>query len=185
MVLGSNCWNPRQQWESKGKETFWIQEKHLLNRYFIFSNEVTLAMTDVDFSVAPLFLLLLSEEGLGRLGSPPLSPWSPSGEPPGQLELFVQCQKSDTSSLLKLSLSLRDVLTRAPPQEAHHRARRPTHSQTLTSFSQLFPLWQKPQDHRLGDLRDLDLVKNCTLGVQRLHFTWFLVLNCSISDLSI
>lgn len=128
---------------------------------------------------------LWSQEGLGRLGSPPLSPWSPSGEPPGQLELFVQCQKSDTSSLLKLSLSLRDVLTRAPPQEAHHRARRPTHSQTLTSFSQLFPLWQKPRDHRLGDLRDLDLVKNCTLGVQRLHFTWFLVLNCSISDLSI
>lgn len=60
MVLRSNCWNPRQQWESKGKETFWIQEKRLLNRYFIFSNEAMLAMTDVDFSVAPLFLLLLS-----------------------------------------------------------------------------------------------------------------------------
>lgn len=69
-------------------------------------------MTDGDFSDAPLFLLFRSgtREDWGRLGSPPLCPWSPSGEPSGQLELFVCCQNSDTLSLLKLSLSPCDVL---------------------------------------------------------------------------
>lgn len=111
MVFGKNGWNPRQ-WASKGKETFSILEKLLLNRCFIFSNEVTLAMTDVYFSVATLFLFLLSgfRKEWGRLGSPPLPPWSP-GEPSGQLELFVPSQNSDTFSFLKLSLPLCDSPT--------------------------------------------------------------------------